>query len=521
MKRFVVYVCLCCLFVGGSMSFAQDKDIGPGKAGKPGTVQKIEELTVVEVPPITLRSEEKSLLNNLKTARKAGDSEAARELQARLDALHGITYRISLPEEDEHQSQAGLATDRVESRELRKWTTGDVRINSSSIDVREPSMTSTPAGVLYVAVQNNSNGQVYIYRSTDGGQSWIYWYWLTTGGDTSRHPSIAYAEKDSDEKFVYVAMEGTTSSSKWVNVFRVNTVDEAWISETVVSTSNTSYDIYPEICTDYPDFTILHYVYVTYALKSVDYYPVYFSRSTDFGDNWSTPTDITGGSENSTWPARPDIAYGTSNADLLVVFEKPAWISGYSTSEIRNWVTQSTDMGSTWETPVSLAVSSYLGKEYHPRVSAALGNNSVLVAYTRDYQNSGDLEINYAYTTNGGTSWTKGGYLATSSSSDEDGVELSRSDSLGNFHAAFTRDPEYDIRYTQRPTSFSSGWTTHVTINEEASASVVYPRPAVCANPTKPEAQEAGIAWTDFRDTYYDVFFDAGYLSDSYLLWTK
>ncbi|GAK57783.1 hypothetical protein U27_04750 [Candidatus Vecturithrix granuli] len=514
MKRFVVYVCLCCLFVGGGMSFAQDKDLGTGKAGGPGAGQKVEKPSIVQVPPIALRSEEKTLLNDLRTARKAGDSETARELQVTLDALHGMTSRISLPEEDEHQQQAGLVTDRVESKDLRKWATGDVRINSSSIDVREPSMVSTPAGVLYVAVQNNTNGQVYIYRSTDGGQSWTYWFWLTTGGTTSRHPSIAYAEKSSTEKFVYVAMEGTTSSSKWVDVFRINTVGEAWIAETVATTSITTNDIYPEICTDYPDFTILHYVYVTYALKSVDYYPVYFSRSTDFGNTWSTPTNITGGSENSSWEARPDITYGTSNGDLFVVFEKPAL------SEIRNWVTQSTNSGNSWGTPVSLS-SGGSGKEYHPRVSAAFGNNSVLVAYTRDFQNSGDLDINYAYTTNGGTSWSKGWGLSTSSTSDEDGVELSRSDSLGNFHAAFTRYPEYDVRYTQIPTSFSSGWTTLVTVNEEASASTGYPRPAVCANPTKPEAQEAGIAWTDFRDTYYDVFFDSGYLSDSYLLWTK
>ena len=519
MKRFIVCVCVCCVFVGGGMSFAQDKDIGPGKAGKPGTVQKIEELSIVQVPPIVLKPEEEALLNDLNAARKAGDIETARELQVTLDALYGMTSRITSPEEGEHQKQGGLVTDRIESTELREWT-GDVRINSSTIDAQEPSMVSTPAGVLYVAVQNNTNGQVYIYVSTNGGQSWTYWFWLTTGGDTSRHPSIAYAEKSSTEKFVYVAMEGTTSTSKWVDVFRVNTVDTTWIGETVDSTVITSYDIYPEICTDYPDYDSNHSVYVTYALSAIDYYPVYFSRSTNFDDTWSTPTNITGGSENSAWETRPDIAFGTSNNDLFVVFEKPAWTG--STWETRNWVTQSTDMGNSWGTPVSLAVSTYSGKEYHPRVSAARGNNSVLVAYTRDYLNSGDLEINYAYTTDGGTSWTKGGYLSISSSSDEDGVELGRSDSLGNFHAVFTRSPEQDVRYTQRPTSFSSGWTTHVTVNEGASASVVYPRPAVCANPTKPEAQEAGIAWTDYRDTYYDVYFDAGYLSsNSYLLWTK
>jgi hypothetical protein len=43
----------------------------------------------------------------------------------------------------------------------------------------------------------------------------------------------------------------------------------------------------------------------------------------------------------------------------------------------------------------------------------------------------------------------------------------------------------------------------------------VYRKPAVCTNPTKPEAQDAAIAWTDYRESYYDVFFDSAYLTSS------
>ena len=134
--------------------------------------------------------------------------------------------------------------------------------------------------------------------------------------------------------------------------------------------------------------------------------------------------------------------------------------------------------------------------------------NRCLWAYTRDWFNTGDLDIDYAYTTNGGTSWSTGWHLSALES-NEDGVELSRSDSLGNFHAAFARYPEHDVRYTQRPADFSSGWTTHVTVNEGAYASFDYPKPAVCVNPTRPEDREACIAWMDYRDKSYDVFFDS------------
>jgi hypothetical protein len=245
---------------------------------------------------------------------------------------------------------------------------------------------------------------------------------------------------------------------------------------------------------------------------------VYFSRSEDFNNTWMTPTNITGGSENTSWQAKPDIAYSTFNANLYVVFEKPAWISVSSKWETRNWVTQSTDYGQNWGTSVSLASAYDDGMEYHPRVSPARGNNSVLVAYTRDFDNSGDLDIGYVYTTNGGTSWSTGWTLA-SSSGYEDGVELSQSDSQGNFYAAFVRwtFPDQELRYTQIPTDFSSGWSAPITINRRARASFTYPKPAVCANPTKPEAKEAAIAWTDYRETWYDVYFDSASLITGFL----
>jgi hypothetical protein len=323
----------------------------------------------------------------------------------------------------------------VNPAEVLGWSPDDVRINDSTENIREPSMVSTPDGVLYVVVPFFSIGTntIRIYNSTNGGRTWAYWHGFAYVGVTSvLHPSIAYAEKDSDEKFLYVAVEVTSPTAKSVKVVRLNTVDK----ETEFFNVNdpifdTSHDIYPEICTDFLDWGSLHFVYITWAQYAVDHYPVYFSRSLDFGDTWSPPDDITGGSENTSWEARPDIAYGTSNRDLFVVFEKPAWIGVSSKWETRNWVTQSDDYGGTWQAPVSLGSAYDNGMEYYPRVSAARGNNTVLVAYTRDFVNSGDLDIGYAYTTDGGTSWSTGWSLA-SSIYVEDGVELSRSDSQGN-----------------------------------------------------------------------------------------
>lgn len=509
-ERFVVCVCVCvvCLFwlVSGSMALAQEiasENMLPGKAGVLSSVQedltpkRFEQPSVEQVPSIVLMPGEEDLISELKTARKAGDIKKAGTIQAELDELSVIAPRLSLPDE------AGLAENTDETLKLMRLWADDVRINRSSLDVREPSMVSTPDGVIYVALENRTNNNVGIERSTDGGRTWTHWAWMTSGNAT-RHPSIAYAEKSSTEKFLYVAVEGNTSSSKWITVFRWNIVNDTWVSRHIASNSQSD-DIYPEISTDFPDYTAAHYVYVTYALRSIDYSPVFFSRSTDYAGTWSTPMNITGGSENTSRPARPDIGYNRFTNDLFVTFEKPGWNG--STWEQHVWVTQSTNFGSSWGSPIQL--STLPGRSYHPRVSAAPSNSSVLVAYTRDYQNSGDLDIYYAYTTSGGTSWTKNTGLSNSSSTDEQAVELSHSED--NFHAAFVRNPEHDIRYRRAATSSLTAWTSLITINEGQKASVVHPRPALCTDPTRPGDQEVAIAWTDYRDTYYDVFFDSAW----------
>ncbi|MDJ0660199.1 MAG: sialidase family protein [Crocosphaera sp.] len=509
-ERFVVYICVCvvCLFwlVSGGIAVAQEitpENLLPGKAEVLSTVQedlipkRFEQPSVEQVPSTVLMPGEEDLLRELETARKAGQIKKADTIQTELDELNVIAPKLSLPDE------AGLAENTDETLDMLKFWAGDVRINSSSLDVREPSMVSTPDGVLYVAVENRTNNNVGIERSTDGGRTWTHWAWMTSGNAT-RHPSIAYAEKSDTEKFLYVAVEGNSSSSKWVKVFRWNIVNGTWIAHTVDS-SSLSEDIYPEIATDFPDYTGAHYVYVTYALRSIDYYPVFFSRSTDFGSTWSTPMNITGGSENTSLSARPDIAYDEFANDLFVTFEKPGWNG--STWEQHVWVTQSTNYGSSWGTPIQL--STVRGRSYHPRVSAAPSNSSVLVAYTRDYYNSGDLDIYYAYTKSGGTSWTKNMGLSNSSSTDEQAVEISHSED--NFHVAFVRNPEHDIRYRRTATSSLTAWTSPITINEGQKASVVHPKPALCTDPTRLVDQQASIAWTDYRDTYYDVFFDSAW----------
>lgn len=263
--------------------------------------------------------------------------------------------------------------------------------------------------------------------------------------------------------------------------------------------------IYPRICTDYSIWGSSYYVYVTYETYGVDSYGVFNSNSYDKGATWSTPVSVKGGSENSSWNPRPDIAFGS--ADLFITFEKPGWTGSAWKNAI--WVTKSANWGGSWSTPAKISMS--INPCYHPRVAAAVGNDSVLVAYTEEW--TSDLDIISSASTDGGITWFFSSPPWTFG--DEKEVELTVSQNQGRFHAAFWRD--YDIHYTWTETVDPYHWASTVIVNEANYASSAYAKPGICVASNQPVAKEACFAWTDFRTPGYEVYFDAAYLESGSL----
>jgi len=63
--------------------------------------KKVIEPKVVKAVPVVRSAEEEKIFKDLKAARQAGDRAAARALQSKLDALHGILPNTSKPAGDE------------------------------------------------------------------------------------------------------------------------------------------------------------------------------------------------------------------------------------------------------------------------------------------------------------------------------------------------------------------------------------------------------------------------------------
>jgi hypothetical protein len=331
MKTIFISLTVILLFSAGQMISAQEiMTHQRDEADKPG---------IVRAHVANPSAEESQILKDLEVARKAGDHETAQILQASLDRIHGVT--ISKPSfiQEPPVLQNGIAETTPPNAFL--WG-GDTLISDPDNDYIKPSITRTYDGDLYAAMECANNNRIYIYRSLDGGASWSSIYWIG-GGDDCRNPSAAYGENANGD-ILYVGFEVISGGLQGVNVLHLDVNDLSSYDTYVEWGINMpgSEQVYPKICTDNL-FYINYYIYVTYEDYGIDYYPVMFSRSTDEGLTYSTPANITGGSENSTWNTHPDIAFGTSG--LFVAFEKPGW-SGASWLT-QPWVTESNDWGSS------------------------------------------------------------------------------------------------------------------------------------------------------------------------------
>jgi len=387
-----------------------------------------------------------------------------------------------------------------------KWATGDILISDPAEREVKPSIAGAPNGDLFVVVENEDLGdRMSIYRSNDGGNTWSHLVLFGTSPQ-SRNPALAYAEDGAGEKWLFVAYEVVTSDiERRARMFRVDPdnlgeFDFTTIRDAIPWTVP-AHQLHPQIANDNILFANAYYLYVTYAIPTIDYYPVYFSITVDRGLNWSTPVNVTGGSENTSWQTRPEIAYGS--AGLFIAYVKPGWNGSSWTNQI--WATRSTNFGSNWDTPQQLTGSS--ARRFHPAVAVANGGNEVVVAYSSDLTT--DTDASFVASTDGGLNWTSSSSLPFSFD-DEGYVDLAVSrSSPGRFHAVYLHEIN-DIWYTWASTSTPTVWSSEHTVNTGSQASGVsyYPRPTVAVNPTMSLTQEAAISWSDWRGPSYDAYFN-------------
>jgi len=94
--------------------------------------QRAEESRIVEALPVLRSAEEEAILNELKEARKSGDTDTAGTLQSRLDALHGIVPNVL--SEGAYEVQGQVSLEAPSQGPGVQWVEGDILITNPTID---------------------------------------------------------------------------------------------------------------------------------------------------------------------------------------------------------------------------------------------------------------------------------------------------------------------------------------------------------------------------------------------------
>lgn len=375
---------------------------------------------------------------------------------------------------------------------------GDVLVADEDPTVEgHPDMACTDSGRCYLTFEGMNDFCVYVYRSLNGGLSWSPMLSSCGGAGDMHDPSIAVPEVTED--YLYWVYEHEELNRIRLVRYDLNTGE--WLEFTVAS--NALGVRRPRIVTDNREYGD-YYLYVTYISGTLlatgddvapqDAYQVMVARSTDKGATWTNQTSLFIPDFADPQP-RPDIAYG--GGTVYVTWDEE--VLGPST-ERNVHLARSTNFGASWGADVDLTAGSSQSC-FDPRVAAIQGGDEVLVAYTKDYIT--DLDVWYAYSTDGGGSWTTDRCLDCAVDLDEERPDLAVDASGGDFHAAYWK--EYDIRYSHASSASPGAWSAREVINDTSEASLAFVLPTVAVDYA---SGQAGVAWSDFRTFTYAIYFD-------------
>jgi len=256
------------------------------------------------------------------------------------------------------------------------------------------------------------NAEVYYKRSTDGGTSWSAGQRLTWNTALSDEPALVI---DPSDNLHLVWSDGTPGNQE---LFYKKSTDGGvnWSAvQRITWTSSGSFS--PAIAVD-----VAHYLHVAwYDQVSFDVSAVYYKRSTDNGDSWSSGKCL---SSTGAVAQSPDIAVDSSGHIYT------AWNDDTpGNSEI--YFRTSANSGGTWPAGKRLTWTS--GGSFHPALAVDPYHNLHLVWHDNP---AGNFEIYYRKTNTHGSTWTPAERLTwNSGQSWEPAIAI---DLSGNIHVVWS-----------------------------------------------------------------------------------
>jgi BNR repeat-like domain len=226
------------------------------------------------------------------------------------------------------------------------------------------------------------NQEIYYKRSLDGGATWDATKRLTWTAGSSYYTAIATDSNDA----IHISWTDNTSGNYQIYYKKSTDRGSTWGAMKRVSwTSVASFG--PAIAVDSTNH--IHIVCEDYITGNED---IYYTKSTNGGETWSTLKRLTWTSAQST-----DAAVAIDSGDSIHL----VWNDYMSASDDEIYYRKSTDGGSTWS--AAKKITSTSGYSSTPALTIDAGDTIHLVWSDNT---PGNWEIYYKKSTDGGSTWS-------------------------------------------------------------------------------------------------------------------
>jgi hypothetical protein len=224
-------------------------------------------------------------------------------------------------------------------------------------------------------------------------------------------------------------------------------------------------------------------IYVVYTRDAwTDTSEIYLKVSTDFGINWLPEQRLTDATSERCYPS---IALDTLNRVHI------AWMDKRDGVDWQIYYKRSTDGGSSWESDVRISLDDDYSQS--PCITTDGANEVYIVWY--DAVNTGDHDIFFRKSTDGGVSW--GAEMDISNGSATEDYPSIAFEPLNNLHVVWQddRNPDYDIYY-RRSTDRGATWGPEINIVSDTLGQAMS---SIAANPST----GLHVTWRDARDSQF------------------
>ena len=261
--------------------------------------------------------------------------------------------------------------------------------------------------------------EIYYKRSTDQGVNWGPDTRLTTDNKQSFYPTVKVSGST-----VHLIWHKWVATPQGYYYKRSNDNGQTWSVDALLILSQGNAN-FPYMAVS---GNIIHVVWQDYLVGNLE---IYYKRSTDGGTTWSANERLTNNVNESSWPC-----VAVSGSDVHVVWAD----NRFGSSNFEIMYKRSTDYGVTWGTDTRITNAPSLSAYCDISVSGPY----VHVVW-EDYRTSGNFEMFYKRSTDGGATWEADNRLTYTSASNLSVVSsgaLLHATWLGYFNAVYYKRSE-------------------------------------------------------------------------------